>query len=161
MTALAAFGLDDPRDLVLSLTLDAPRAAIWRCWTDADLMVRWFTPEPWSTAAADLDVRPGGRMNITMRSPEGEEMPSQGVFLEVLPECRLVFTDAFSEGWLPSEKPFMTALIELSGEKDGQTAYRARARHWTMADKDAHEEMRFQDGWSKAARQLEALARTL
>ena len=154
-------GLDDPRDLVLSLTLEAPRPAIWRCWTEADLITRWFTPEPWRTAAADLDVRPGGRMNIIMRSPEGEEMPSEGVFLEVLPGRRLVFTDAFSEGWQPSEKPFMTAIIELADDKAGRTAYQARARHWTTADRDAHEQMQFLDGWTRAARQLEALAQTL
>jgi uncharacterized protein YndB with AHSA1/START domain len=73
--------MDDSRELKLELTLDAPRAKIWRCWTESDLLKQWFTPKPWSTLYADLDVRPGGRMNVTMRSPEGEEILSTGVYL--------------------------------------------------------------------------------
>ena len=161
MTQPPALDGDDPRDLVLSLTLDAPRANIWRCWTEPNLLTQWFTPHPWSTAAADLDLRPGGRMNVTMRSPEGQDIPNQGVFLEVRALRRLVFTDAFAEGWRPAEKPFMTAIIELGDAEACRTSYAARARHWSAEDRASHEGMGFHDGWTKAARQLETLAQTL
>lgn len=153
--------MDDPRDLILELTLDAPRANIWRCWTEPALFTQWFTPKPWSTASADLDPRTGGRMNVTMRSPDGEDMPNTGIFLEVVPNERIVTTDAYSEGWLPSEKPFMTTIITLKDAGEGTTAYRAVARHWAEADKKSHEAMGFKDGWTAAARQLEALAKSL
>jgi uncharacterized protein YndB with AHSA1/START domain len=153
--------MDDTRDLKLKLTLDAPRDKVWRCWTETGLLRRWFTPEPWSTVDADLDPRPGGRMNVTMRSPEGAEMPNTGVFLEVVPGERLVTTDAYSEGWLPSGKPFMTTILSLADAGPGKTAYRVVVRHWTAEDREAHEKMGFQDGWTTAARQLEALAQTL
>ena len=95
-----------------------------------------------------------------MRSPEGEDFPNAGVYLEVVPERRLVFTDAYTEGWRPSEKPFFTAVIDLADEAGG-TRYTATARHWTDAARAEHEKMGFHEGWGQCADQLEALARTL
>ncbi len=151
----------DPRDLALSLILAAPREKIWRCWTEAVLLKQWFTPHPWTVSAADLDVRPGGRCDITMRSPEGEEMSNRGVFLEISAPERLVMTDAYREGWIPAEKPFMTAIITMRENGGGTTTYGAVARHWRPEDRDAHVAMGFESGWTQAARQLEALAQSL
>ena len=100
---------------MLDRHLDAPRAAVWRCWTEPALLTRWFTPAPWSTVSAEIDLRPGGASLVVMRSPEGEEFPNRGVYLAVEPGRRLVFTDAFTEAWLPSEKPFFVAEVTLRG----------------------------------------------
>lgn len=148
------------RDLVLTRLIDAPRDKVWRCWTEPELVTQWFAPLPWTTAAAALDVRPGGVTAITMRSPEGEEFPSRGVYLEVVPNEKLVFTDAFTDAWTPSEKPFFTAVLTFEDE-DGKTRYTARARHWREEDREAHEKMGFHEGWGQCADQLEELAKTL
>lgn len=150
----------DARDLVLDRTLKAPRAALWRCWTEAALLARWFTPAPWTTHDVELDVRPGGGFAMTMRGPEGETHPSAGVYLEVAPGARLVFTDAYVSAWAPSEKPFFTGIITFE-DAPGGTRYVARARHWSAEDRAAHEAMGFHEGWGKAADQLEAVARDL
>jgi uncharacterized protein YndB with AHSA1/START domain len=95
-----------------------------------------------------------------MRGPEGQEFPNHGVYLEVVPNRRLVFTDAFTKAWQPSEKAFMVAEIEFEDIGNGQTRYTARARHWSADDMKAHEQMGFHEGWSKAAEQLaEVVAR--
>ncbi|MDZ4761314.1 MAG: SRPBCC family protein [Alphaproteobacteria bacterium] len=149
-------------ELVIDLVLDAPRHAIYRCWTEPKLLIQWFTPKPWSTVRAELDVRPGGASNVTMRSPEGEETLHPGVYLEVVPNERLVFTDAFGPGWTPKEgPPFMVGSILLSDEADGKTRYVAKASHWTKEAREQHEKMGFHEGWTAASRQLEALARTI
>jgi uncharacterized protein YndB with AHSA1/START domain len=148
------------RELVLTRLIDVPRAAAYRCWTEPDLAVKWFAPKPWTVARAELDVRPGGASLIVMRSPEGEEMPSAGVYLEVVPGEKLVFTDAYRTGWVPSEKPFFTGIITFADE-GGATRYTARARHWTAADCEAHEKMGFHQGWSQCLDQLVELAKTL
>ena len=150
----------DDRTLVLDRHLDAPRAALWRCWAEPALLTRWFTPAPWSTASAEFDLRPGGASLVVMRSPEGKEFPNRGVYLAVEPGRRLVFTDAFTEAWLPSEKPFFVAEVTFEDEGSG-TRYRAVARHWTAEAREEHEKMGFHEGWNAAADQLEALARTL
>ncbi len=105
-------------------------------------------------------MRPGGASHMIFRGPEGEEFPNDGVYLEVVPDQRLVFTDAFGQAGVPSAKPFMTGIIALDDE-GGKTRYTAMARHWTAEDKANHEQMGFHEGWGKATDQLEALARTL
>jgi uncharacterized protein YndB with AHSA1/START domain len=148
------------RELVLTRLIDAPREKLYRAWTDAELLKRWFAPLPYTTPKAELDVRPGGANLIVMRGPDGQDMPNRGVYLEVVPNERLVFTDAFVKAWEPSQKPFMTVILTFEN-KGGKTRYTARVRHWTVADREAHEKMGFHQGWGICADQLEALAKTL
>ena len=155
MTATA-----DERELVLTRLIDAPRAALYRCWTEPELLKRWFTPAPFTTTVAQVDPRPGGSSYIVMRGPDGVEYPNRGVYLDVVANERIVFTDAYTEAWRPAEKPFFTGIVTFADE-DGQTRYTARARHWTQADAEAHAKMGFHEGWGAAADQLEALAKTL
>jgi uncharacterized protein YndB with AHSA1/START domain len=95
-----------------------------------------------------------------MRLPDGTDMENRGVYLEIVQDERLVFTDAYTEGWVPSSKPLMTVVLTFADE-DGQTRYTARARHWTVADKEAHEQMGFHQGWGLCTDQLAALVVTL
>ncbi len=148
------------RELMLSRLLDAPPDKVFRCWTDPELITRWFTPPPWATTHAELDVRPGGASLIMMKGPNGETIPNRGVYLDVVPNQRLVFTDAFVRAWEPAEKPFFTCILTFEAI-GGQTQYTARARHWTIADRERHEQMGFHQGWGIATEQLEALAKTL
>jgi uncharacterized protein YndB with AHSA1/START domain len=148
------------RELVLTRLIDAPREKLFRCWTDPKLMVQWFTPPPWKTTHAETDVRAGGSSYVVMQGPNGEEMPNRGVYLEVMPNERLVFTDAYTKAWEPSEKPFMTVMLTFEDE-GSKTRYTARVRHWTEADREMHEKMGFHEGWGIATDQLTALAKTL
>lgn len=148
------------RELTLVRVVDAPREKLYRAWTEPELLTKWFTPRPWTVSLAQTDVRAGGSTLIVMRSPQGEEYPNRGVYLEVVPNQRLVLTDAYTEAWLPSEKPFMTALLTFD-DLDGSTRYIARVRHWTVADREAHEQMGFHEGWAKATDQLAELVASL
>ncbi|MFZ2101442.1 MAG: SRPBCC family protein [Oricola sp.] len=147
--------------LTIERILDAPRMAIWRCWTEPDLLMQWFTPKPWQTVGAEIDLRPGGASVITMRSPEGEDFPNPGVYLDVVPGEKLVFTDAFTSAWEPSGKAFMVGEIALADAPGGKTRYLATVRHWSAEDRKSHEDMGFYPGWNAAADQLEELAKTL
>ncbi len=148
------------RELVLTRLIDAPREKLFRCWTEPKLLKQWFAPLPYTIAHAELDVRSGGSNYIVMRSPEGEDMPMRGVYLEVVPDERVVFTDAYTRPWEPSDKPFFTGIITFESE-GGKTRYTARALHWTDEDCAAHEKMGFHEGWGQCADQLAALAKTL
>ncbi|WP_437317581.1 SRPBCC family protein [Sorangium sp. So ce385] len=144
------------RDLVLTRIIDAPREKVFKAWTDPELLKMWFAPQPFTTPFAELDVRPGGASLIVMRDPQGNEYPNRGVFLEVVENERLVFTDAYTSAWEPSDKPFMTVILTFE-DQGGKTKYTARARHWTVADREAHEKMGFHEGWGQCAAQLEAV----
>jgi uncharacterized protein YndB with AHSA1/START domain len=149
-----------PFDLSVTRFIAAPRSLIWRAWTEPELLKRWFTPRPWTTPVVELDVRPGGSSRIVMRGPDGEEHDNLGVYLEVVKDQRLVFTDAFTGAWIPSAKPFMTGVVTLADEAGG-TRYTAMARHWNAEDKTMHEQMGFHVGWNAATDQLEALVAEL
>lgn len=152
---------DANRELVITRTISAPPEKLFRAWTEPELVKQWFAPKPFSTPEVTLDVRPGGANVIVMRDPQGNDYPNRGVYLDVVKNERLVFTDAYTQAWVPSEKPFMTVTISLEDAGGGKTLYTARVLHWTVADRDAHEKMGFYPGWNQCTDQLEQLVATL
>ena len=163
MNVRANINADFPakRELVLERIFDAPREKVYRAWTEPKLLKQWFAPKPWTTPGAALDVRPGGSSMIVMRDPDGKDYPNPGIYLDVVENEKLVFTDAFTAAWEPSEKPFMTAIITFDDLGDGKTRYTARVRHWTVEDRDEHEKMGFNAGWGQCADQLAELLKTI
>ena len=151
----------DARDLVLNRFVNASPAALYRCWTEPDLLRRWFAPEPWTVPVAELDVRVGGASLVVMRSPEGVDYPNRGVYLDLAPGARLVFTDAYVDAWTPSSQPSMTVVLTFAPHETGWTHYTILVRHWTAADREAHERRGFHQGWGRCADQLAALATSL
>lgn len=132
--------LDPNTDLSFTRTLAVPRELVWECWTKPEQIRNFFVPAPHKVTAVDIDVRVGGRFNTTFLV-EGNVMDNKGVYLDVVPGERLVFTDAYTEGWKPAPDPFMTALLLLEDTPDGGTSYTAIARHRNADTRKAHEDM--------------------
>jgi uncharacterized protein YndB with AHSA1/START domain len=74
-------------------TFDAPRALVWKAWTDPKMMAGWFGPRQFTSSVPEYDVRAGGKLRIVMHGPDGNDYPMKGVFREVTPPERLVFTN--------------------------------------------------------------------
>lgn len=152
----------DPKlDLKLERTVDVRPELVWAAWTKPEYLKKWFCPAPWSVSDCELDVRPGGIFRTVMRSPEGQEYPNVGCYLEVVPFERLVFTDALLPGYRPAAKSFMTGIVTFEPHGTGGTKYTAMALHHNEAARVEHEKMGFYDGWGKAWDQLVALVKTL
>lgn len=152
--------LEPDLDLVLTRELNAPREILHACWTTPDHLVHWFVPKPHRVTACDLDVRVGGRFNTTFMV-EGKEIANRGVYLEVIPNRKLVFTDAYAEGWKPAPEPFMTAIVTFDDIGAGRTRHTAVVRHRTAEAAKSHRDMGFFDGWGTMAAQLEDYAKEL
>ncbi|KAA0235862.1 MAG: hypothetical protein JJLCMIEE_02065 [Acidimicrobiales bacterium] len=154
--------IDPALDLVLERDIDVPPELVWRCWTEPQHLMQWFTPKPYETVDAEMDVRPGGIFRVVMRSPEGEDMDQgAGCYLEVVTNRRLVWTGALGPGFRPTDGDFpFTAIITMEPSASG-TRYRAVAVHGSPELKARHEEMGFHDGWGAALDQLIELAKTL
>lgn len=157
MAAQAKSQPDSDRELVLTRLIDAPREKLYRAWTEPELLKQWFAPKPWTTPVVETDVRPGGANYFVLRSPDGQEYPNRGVYLEVVKNERLVITDAYVNAWEPSEHPFMTLIVTFEDEGE-KTRYTARVRHWSVEDRARHETMGFHEGWDQCADQLAELA---
>lgn len=157
MTKAIYDSFDPNLDLVLERVVDVPPALVWAAWTTPELIKQWFAPKPWTVSACQIDLRPGGSCATTMRSPEGQEFPNVGCYLEVIPNKRLTFTDAMGAGFRPSERPFFTAIVNMEAVGADSTRYTAIAVHRDPAGKQQHENMGFTVGWGICLDQLVAL----
>ncbi len=152
--------IDPDLDLVLTRELNAPRETLWKIWTEPRHLVHWFVPKPHRVTACELDVRPGGVFNTTF-DVEGTTMENKGVYLEVVPNEKLVFTDTYTAGWKPAPDPFMTAIITFQDLGAGRTTYTALVRHRSREAAASHRDMGFFDGWGTMTSQMEAYAQEL
>jgi uncharacterized protein YndB with AHSA1/START domain len=105
----------DTKPLVVSRTFAAPRLLVFKAWSTAEHMKRWFSPEGFTVPEAEIDFRPGGTCAICMRSPEGQDMWSRGKYIEVSPPDRLVFTSEVANGMIPAFTAHTTVTFEDEG----------------------------------------------
>lgn len=148
-------------ELVFCCRYAAPAAQVFRGWTDPALLVNWFTPRPWKTVQADIDLRAGGAAMIIMESPEGMRVENPGLYLHVDHGRRLVSTNMIGAGWTAAQSQ-LPLLMDLSFEDDGDgSVFTGSVRHWTKEGYDTHANMGFHHGWGLAAQQLEDLLKTL
>ena len=100
-----------PFELAVERYIDAPPETVFKVWTER--LEEWWAPKPWTTQLIEQDLRPGGRSAMIMAGPDGATPPMEGVFLEVIPNRSIVFTDAYKAGWIPQEA-FMTAFFQFA-----------------------------------------------
>jgi uncharacterized protein YndB with AHSA1/START domain len=154
---------DPMLDLALERIVDVSPELVWAAWTTPEHVKQWFTPAPWKTVDCEIDLRPGGIFRTVMRSPEGEEFPNLGCYLEIIPNEKLVWTNALEPGYRPSKSLSMntsdtfsfTAIISLEPHEKG-AKYAALVIHADEESCKKHKDMGFYDGWGKALDQLVA-----
>lgn len=125
------------QDIVLSRVFGAPRELVWKAWTEADRLMRWWAPDGCTTPACTVDLRPGGSFHYCMRMPDGLEIWGIGIYDEIVELERIVYTDAFADAdgnvvppshyGMSAEHP-AESLVEITfEERDGGT--RVTLRH--------------------------------
>ncbi|RKU00554.1 polyketide cyclase [Burkholderia sp. Nafp2/4-1b] len=151
----------EAHDLVITRMLRAPRHALWRAWTDPDLLKEWWCPKPWTTEVRAFDLRPGGAFHTFMRGPDGGTSDNPGCFLEIVPEARIAFTSMLTGGWRP-QVPWLdfTAIITMTDDTAG-CRYEARVMHPDAATRERHEALGFFEGWNTCITQLDEFAAAL
>jgi uncharacterized protein YndB with AHSA1/START domain len=133
--------------LQMERTYEAPAQAVFDAWTSEEVLRRWFhAGHDWETPVAEVDLRVGGAVRIVMRNPhDGNEHGGSGVYTEVEPPHRLVFT------WIWDNNP-RRMLIEVDfAEADGVTT--VRFTHRDLWDEEAVRD--HEDGWGKTFDNLE------
>ena len=146
-------------DLTLQRVIRAPRAVVWRAWTEPSQLEQWWVPAPAVARVDRLEAQPGGSF-VTRISDDGVEFGPHmdASFLVVDDRERLVFTNAVDSRWRPTRPDpiAMVAEIVLRDHPDG-TDYRVVVRHGDPAARARHEELGFFDGWGAVTGQLAAL----
>ena len=93
MTAAAKPAPYGEKTIALTRVYDAPRVLVWKTWTDPKMLAQWFGPRGFTSSVPEYDVRVGGALRIVMHGPDGNDYPMKGVFREVTPPERLVFSN--------------------------------------------------------------------
>jgi uncharacterized protein YndB with AHSA1/START domain len=143
------------RELVVSREIDAPRAAVWRAWTDPAQVKRWWGPHGMTTPVCEIDLRPGGAFRTVMRDAAGTDHPCKGRYRGVVEPERLVFDNAALDerGDVAFE---ILATVTLDDQGGGRTKVTARVHHKSVAERENHERMGFFDGWGQTLERLAA-----
>ena len=134
--------------LVLTRRYPVAPEKVWRAWTDPQVLKRWFGPGgPQPVSLAEIDLRAGGRLRIVFGGPEGTEHEAQGVYREVVPNRRLVFTWTWPRT-TPERESLVT--IELRPEGGGTELVFRHERFFDEAARDNHKR-----GWSETLEKLD------
>ena len=150
---MSASAIKPPIDRVLTITrlFDAPRALVWQAWTDPKHAMNWWGPRDYPAREVAMDVRVGGRWRHCLRSTAtGADLWHGGVFREVVPPERLVFTFAWDEEGERGIENVVTITFTAQGRK---TLMNFRQTPFQSAEeRDGH-----QGGWGSAFDRLDDL----
>ena len=156
-------------EFVLTRVFDAPRALVFKAWTDPKHMARWWGPHGFTNPVCELNVRPGGAWRIVMRGPDGADHPAGGFYGEVVEPERLVLTidhSELSDEWhdlvnpnrdKAAGKPTLEALTTVTfEEQSGKTKLTIRIRFESAAIRDSLLKIGMSQGWSQSLERLAA-----
>jgi len=156
-----AGGADDDA-IVLRRVLDSPRDAVWKAWTEPERLKGWWGPRGFTSPECRIDLRPGGRFHACMRSPDGKDFWSAGIYREVVAPSRIVVTDYFADehgkkiepteygmsaSW-PSEALVTLTFVEHEGDKTRLTV------HHGVGGASAAERDMCRQGWEESLDKL-------
>ena len=151
----------DKNEIVITRVFDAPRHLVWKAWTEPEHLMRWWGPKDYTSPACAMDLRVGGQYLYLMRSPDGRDYWSTGVYREIVPLKRIVSTDSFSDadgnvvpaifygmsGDFPLEM-LLTVVLEDEGDKTRITLRHAGVPEGPMIE-------RTWAGWNESLDKLE------
>ena len=149
-------------DVTLTRLLKAPRELVFSAWTDPAQLARWWGPAPFTNPVCEFDARPGGRIWIVMRAPDGTEFPMSGVVHEVVPPERLVFTayalaDATAAGHEQDDALIQQLTTVTFAEVDGGTQLTVNARVVKAKPEAAPHLAGMEEGWNMSLDSLTEL----
>jgi len=105
------------KTLILTRIFDAPRAVVFEAWVDPKRAAVWWGPQDFSNLSCQMDVRPGGAYRVRMRAPDGTIYTKRGIYQEIVPLERLVFTWAWEN---PDGVPGHETLVTIQFEDHGK-----------------------------------------
>jgi len=163
-TDQAQVTLPSDREVKVTRSFRAPRALVYRAYTEAELVRRWLLGPPgWSMPVCEMDVRVGGRYKWRWRSEEdGSEFGFSGAFREVQPSAKLVHTEAYEPGTVGGGYPGNDAIVTVTFTEDGGvTTVTTLIDFGSKEARDAALATGMTDGMEQSYQLLDALCREL
>lgn len=146
---------DAEREITLTRVYDAPRALVFKAWTDPELVAKWWGPKMFTNPVCEVDARVGGKLRIVMRAPDGNDYPMRGEYREVVVPEKLSFTNIAVDGKdQPIIEGFTTVLFT---EEGGKTRVTVHTRGTAKVDYARDYLQGMEQGWSMSLEKLAAL----
>jgi len=125
----------DPSEPTIVITREfaAPRRLVFTAWTTPEHVAHWYGLRFLTLAVCEIDLRPGGAWRYVMHAPDGSEYGFSGVYQEVVPPERLVYSEGFEA--MPGHEYVVTLTLD---EQDGKTTLTSTSLYQSMADRDGH-----------------------
>jgi uncharacterized protein YndB with AHSA1/START domain len=137
-----AIATSSERELVITRVLDAPRELVFKAWTEAEQVARWWGPKGFETTFCEMDIRPGGAYRVGMRSPQGTHHVRRGVYREIIEPERIAFTYAWEDAeGRPGHETLVAVTFAKQRTKTKLTLHQAMFE--TVTARDSH-----QAGWT-------------
>ena len=149
------FTLTSDREFVMTRAFDASRTLVFEAWTRPEHLKHWYGCSSHTLRACEIDLRVGGAYRFVMRAPDGVDHTMTGVYREIAPPDRLLYTERYVTAGFTSNDAVVTVLFT---EQGGRTTLTATVRHQSQADRDGHLNAGVQHG---AAEVFERLAEHL
>lgn len=143
---------DDDRVLVIERVFDAPRSLVWEAWADGERARQWIAPSGMEVSVWESDARPGGTWRLVMGPASGPQHQAGGVYREVVPGEKIVFTHAWDEGGRRGHETVVTVTFSDEGRKTRMKFQQAIFA--SVEDRDGHRE-----GWSESFDKLERVVK--
>jgi len=144
------------REVVITRIFDAPRALVFKAWTDPKHLKRWWGPKMFTNPVCEVDARVGGAWRIVMRGPDGVDYPCGGVYREIVEPERLVFTNIATDN---DGNPILDGLTTVTFEEQGgKTKLTLTTRAVALVEYAAAYLQGMEAGWTQS---LESLAEEL
>jgi uncharacterized protein YndB with AHSA1/START domain len=146
----ASPGVAAKPSLTLKRRFNAPAEKVYAAWTQPAQIAQWFGPDAGGVSHAEADVRTGGRYTVIFQTEDGEEHHVSGVYREVVPNRRLVFTWAWRS---TPERESLVTIVFKAVDSGTELDFR-HEQFFDEAARDGHRR-----GWSAALDKLEAYLR--
>jgi uncharacterized protein YndB with AHSA1/START domain len=143
------------REITNTREFDAPRALVFKAWTDAKMLAQWWGPKGFTNPRCEIDVRVGGAIRIDMRAPDGAVYPMNGEFREIVPPERIVFTNNALDD---AGKPIIAGLTTVTfAEANGKTTLTLHTRGSALVEIAVTYLQGMEYGWTQSIDKLQAM----
>ena len=151
--------LSTDEQILITREFDAPKELVYKAWTTPELVRRWWTARRGAMTVAEIDLRVGGKWRYVMNTEDGMEVGFHGEYREIVPNERIVSTEAY-EG-IPDADEHAALNTLTFAEEDGRTTLTILVEHPTKEGRDAHIESGMEHGMQDAMDLLEEVAVSL
>ena len=149
------FTTPSDREVAATRVFDAPRKLVWEAHTNPEHVSQWMQVEGFTMPVCEIDLRPGGKWRCVWRKSDGSEMELHGVYKEIQPPEKLVYTENWGGDW-----PETIQTVSLT-EKDGRTTLVSTLLYASKKDRDAALGTGMKEGWSEGYDHLDEYLPTM